>query len=62
MIYFDGYIFNLYRDLKNFQEWKDWMVELLSIACLSIASKFGDTTSNTPTLHEINQVINNIHL
>ncbi|EXC14811.1 hypothetical protein L484_009467 [Morus notabilis] len=33
-------------------EWKYWMVELLSVACISIASKFSDTT--TPTLHEIN--------
>ncbi|PRQ43217.1 putative cyclin A2 [Rosa chinensis] len=31
--------------------WKYWMVELLSIACLSIASKFNDTCS--PTLLEI---------
>ncbi|XP_050383210.1 putative cyclin-D7-1 [Argentina anserina] len=31
--------------------WKHWMVELLSIACLSIASKFNETCS--PTLLEI---------
>ncbi|XP_062096912.1 putative cyclin-D7-1 [Humulus lupulus] len=35
-------------------EWKYWMVELLSIACFSIASKFIDT--NPPMLHEINQM------
>ncbi|PON90832.1 Cyclin [Trema orientale] len=41
-------------------EWKYWMVELLCIACLSIASKFIDTT--TPTLHEINQIEDMEHL
>ncbi|KAF3447747.1 hypothetical protein FNV43_RR08450 [Rhamnella rubrinervis] len=33
------------------KEWQNWMVELLSIACLSIATKFND--SITTTLHEI---------
>ncbi|KAH9672424.1 putative cyclin-D7-1 [Citrus sinensis] len=33
------------------KEWKYWMVELVSVACLSIASKFNDTSS--PSLHEI---------
>ncbi|XP_047311283.1 putative cyclin-D7-1 [Impatiens glandulifera] len=31
--------------------WKDWMMELLSVACLSVASKFGETENHT--LHEI---------
>ncbi|XP_062167067.1 putative cyclin-D7-1 [Alnus glutinosa] len=31
--------------------WSYWMVELLSVACLSVASKFSETC--TPTLHEI---------
>ncbi|XP_030925183.1 putative cyclin-D7-1 [Quercus lobata] len=31
--------------------WEHWMVELLSVACLSIASKFSETC--TPSLHEI---------
>ncbi|KAK9289988.1 hypothetical protein L1049_008150 [Liquidambar formosana] len=31
--------------------WKYWMVELLSVACLSVASKFNETS--TPPLHEI---------
>ncbi|XP_038880932.1 putative cyclin-D7-1 [Benincasa hispida] len=33
------------------KEWKDWMVELLAVACLSIASKFHETYP--PTLSEI---------
>ncbi|XP_050213875.1 putative cyclin-D7-1 [Mercurialis annua] len=31
--------------------WKKWMVELLSVACLSVASKFNETSA--PSLHEI---------
>ncbi|KAM5560184.1 putative cyclin-D7-1 [Rosa sericea] len=37
--------------MNHCNPWKYWMVELLSIACLSIASKFNDTCS--PTLLEI---------
>ncbi|KAL6133176.1 hypothetical protein ACLB2K_065413 [Fragaria x ananassa] len=37
--------------MNHCNTWKYWMVELLSIACLSIASKFNDTSS--PTLLEI---------
>ncbi|ESR42377.1 hypothetical protein CICLE_v10012085mg [Citrus x clementina] len=37
--------------MHQFHEWKYWMVELVSVACLSIASKFNDTSS--PSLHEI---------
>ncbi|KAL0545116.1 hypothetical protein IC582_020258 [Cucumis melo] len=33
------------------KEWKDWMVDLLAIACLSVASKFHETYP--PTLTEI---------
>ncbi|KAI3473889.1 hypothetical protein Pfo_028070 [Paulownia fortunei] len=36
--------------LTQCQGWKHWMFELLSIACLSIASKFNETT--TRPLHE----------
>ncbi|PIN17074.1 G1/S-specific cyclin D [Handroanthus impetiginosus] len=33
------------------RDWKNWMLELVSIACLSVASKFNETI--TPTLQEI---------
>ncbi|CAK9319962.1 unnamed protein product [Citrullus colocynthis] len=33
------------------KEWKDWMVELLAVACLSVACKFHETYP--PTLSEI---------
>lgn len=36
----------------NFQEWQLWIVELVSIACLSVASKFNETLS-TLLIHEI---------
>ncbi|XP_059428657.1 putative cyclin-D7-1 [Corylus avellana] len=36
--------------------WSYWMVELLSVACLSVASKFCETC--TPTLHEIQETNN----
>ncbi|WCJ28333.1 CYCLIN D7 1 [Euphorbia peplus] len=37
--------------LAHCHEWKNWMVELLSVACLSVASKFSETFF--PSLHEI---------
>ncbi|KAA8516398.1 hypothetical protein F0562_016691 [Nyssa sinensis] len=44
--YFDRFI-----SMNQCHEWKYRMFELLSVACLSIASKFGET--DPPTLHEI---------
>lgn len=38
-----------------FQEWHHWMVELLSVACLSVASKFNET--DVPSLDEIQVTI-----
>ncbi|CAA0836377.1 Putative cyclin-D7-1 [Striga hermonthica] len=32
------------------KDWKNWMFDLLSVACLSIASKFNETTAHS--LHE----------
>nr|GLL24287.1 putative cyclin-D7-1 [Ipomoea trifida] len=37
--------------LKKCQEWKCWMFDLLSVACLSVATKFNET--DPPPLHEI---------
>ncbi|EEF30818.1 cyclin d, putative [Ricinus communis] len=38
--------------LNKCLEWKNWMVELLSVACLSVASKFSESTY-APSLLEI---------
>ncbi|TXG58648.1 hypothetical protein EZV62_016477 [Acer yangbiense] len=35
--------------------WRHWMIELLSVACLSVASKFIETSA--PSLHEIQVII-----
>ncbi|GLT38943.1 hypothetical protein SLA2020_131580 [Shorea laevis] len=35
----------------HFHGWKYWMIDLLSVACFSVASKFNETS--TPPLHEI---------
>ncbi|KAL3753771.1 hypothetical protein ACJRO7_001070 [Eucalyptus globulus] len=45
--YFDRFV-----SICKCQEWKHWIVELVSIACLSVASKFNETLS-TLSLHEI---------
>ncbi|XP_031377622.1 putative cyclin-D7-1 [Punica granatum] len=45
--YFDRFI-----SACKCQEWKDWMVKLLSVACLSVASKSFETFTSFP-LHEI---------
>ncbi|KAJ7961390.1 Cyclin [Quillaja saponaria] len=37
--------------INQCNDWKDWTIELLSIACFSIASKFNETSSLS--LHEI---------
>ncbi|KAA8518930.1 hypothetical protein F0562_016296 [Nyssa sinensis] len=52
-----GTVFNAANYLDRFismnqcQGWECWMFELLSVACLSVASKFDET--NPPSLHEI---------
>ncbi|XP_057513909.1 putative cyclin-D7-1 [Actinidia eriantha] len=43
--------FDRYLSMNQCTGWKYWMVELLAIACLSVASKFGETAH--PPLHEI---------
>ncbi|KAF8029295.1 hypothetical protein BT93_E1852 [Corymbia citriodora subsp. variegata] len=45
--YFDRFV-----SICECQDWKHWIVELVSIACLSVASKFNETLS-TLSLHEI---------
>ncbi|KAM6574550.1 hypothetical protein CsatA_022877 [Cannabis sativa] len=52
--YLDRFISMNQNSINNITEWKYWMIELLSIACFSIASKFIDT--NPPMLHQINQM------
>ncbi|XP_065854056.1 putative cyclin-D7-1 [Euphorbia lathyris] len=37
--------------INHCHEWKNWMMELLSVACLSVAAKFSETS--LPSLHEI---------
>ncbi|KAH6806224.1 hypothetical protein C2S51_031055 [Perilla frutescens var. frutescens] len=43
--------------LSQCQGWKCWMFELLSVACLSIATKFNDTTAYQ--LHEFQEDLEN---
>ncbi|GLT92580.1 hypothetical protein SLE2022_104110 [Rubroshorea leprosula] len=40
-----------FMSMSHSHSWKCWMIELLSVACLSIASKFNETS--TPPFHEI---------
>ncbi|XP_037491144.1 putative cyclin-D7-1 [Jatropha curcas] len=44
--YFDRFV-----SINQCKGWRHWMVELLSVACLSVATKFTETF--TPTLYEI---------
>ncbi|KAK6943643.1 Cyclin, C-terminal domain [Dillenia turbinata] len=44
--YFDRFV-----SMNQGREWKEWIIELLSIACFYVASKFSET--DIPTLHEI---------
>ncbi|KAI3443037.1 CYCLIN domain-containing protein [Psidium guajava] len=44
--------FDRFISVCKCQEWKHWIVELVSIACLSVASKFNETLS-TLSLREI---------
>ncbi|KAL5807086.1 hypothetical protein ACOSQ4_029819 [Xanthoceras sorbifolium] len=52
-----GTVFNAANYLDRFismnqcQGWRYWMIELTSVACLSVASKFTETSA--PSLHEI---------
>ncbi|KAF3449156.1 hypothetical protein FNV43_RR09884 [Rhamnella rubrinervis] len=50
-VYYAVNYLDRFISLNPCNEWQNWMVELLSIACLSIATKFND--SITTTLHEI---------
>ncbi|KAL8517536.1 hypothetical protein ACS0TY_015695 [Phlomoides rotata] len=45
--------------LDKCQEWKSWMFELLSVACLTVASKFNGTTSNFVNEFQMNHDLEN---
>ncbi|KDP35668.1 hypothetical protein JCGZ_09106 [Jatropha curcas] len=52
--YFDRFV-----SINQCKGWRHWMVELLSVACLSVATKFTETF--TPTLYEIQNEIIKCH-